>query len=378
MSNKIYLDQAATSFPKAPGMAEAMTYYLTTLGCNAGRGVYENACEVDMEILSCRENLKALFDAPDTSHVVFSSGITLSLNTVLKGFLHPGDEVLVSAYEHNAVMRPLERLKKSGVVVHVIPNASDGLPNFQAAKALLNAHTKALVMTHASNVTGISLPVTQAGRFCREHHLKLILDTAQTAGLYPISMKEQGIDALCFTGHKSLGGPQGIGGMVLTEEMAARTEPLIDGGTGSASEKTDMPAFMPDKFEAGTLNIPGIYGLNAALNDLKTQNQAQRQAHTKALADSFAAQLGCVTGLSIPQRGGGIVSVVSSTLDLSEIAYRLDADFGIMTRTGLHCAPAAHRTIGTYPTGTLRFSFGPENTQEDVQCAVAALKQIMI
>ena len=262
---KIYLDQASTTYPKPECVAKAVYEYMTGNGSNINRGCYENAYDTEEVVLETRELLCELFDGPDCKNVVFTKNVTESLNVVLKGFLKSGDHVLVSSMEHNAVMRPIRQLEKNGVAFDRIPCSEQGELKLQSMEALLKPGTKAVVMMHASNVCGTILPLKEVGAFCKTHGLKFIADCAQTAGTMPISMKEMNIDILCFTGHKGLYGPQGIGGFILQEEMISAMTPLLSGGTGSISHTEEIPEFMPDRFEPGTMNLPGIFGLNSAL-----------------------------------------------------------------------------------------------------------------
>ena len=240
----IYLDNASTSFPKPPQVAQAMFDYVTGCGCNIGRGGYEGAYQAEETVLRTRQQLCRLFHGPDSRCVAFTKNITESLNVLLKGLLRPGDHVLVSAMEHNAVMRPLTQLTRRGVTFDRIPCRPDGTLMTERLPGLLRENTRAVVMLHASNVCGTLLPAAEVGTFCRENGLLFLLDTAQTAGAFPIDMEAMGADALAFTGHKGLMGPQGTGGFLLRPELAAELEPLLSGGTGSASHSEEVPSFL--------------------------------------------------------------------------------------------------------------------------------------
>ena len=385
---QIYLDQASTSFPKAPGTAEAVFRYMTECGCNAGRGGYAGAYSAEELIYDTRVQLCRLFGSAnaetDPKNVIFTKNATESLNILIKGLLCPGDHVLVSAMEHNAVMRPLVQMEKKGVRFTRIPCAADGSMDPADAEKRMEASTKAVIMLHASNVCGTILPAARIGAMCRERGIRFILDTAQTAGVLPVRMEELGADAIAFTGHKGLLGPQGTGGFVIREEMAAELEPLITGGTGSISHTEEVPDFLPDRFEAGTLNLPGIAGLHASLAWLTAQPEGSILSHEKRLAAFFLNKMEELEGEGLLRIAGkhgtegrlGVVSVVPLCMDPAELAFRLDEQYGIATRVGLHCAPAAHRTLGTWPAGTVRFSFGITNTEaeaEEAARAVAAL-----
>jgi len=382
---KIYLDQASTSFPKAPGTAEAVYRYMTECGCNTGRGGYEGAYSAEELVYDTRGLLLRLFCGDESGifpkNVVFTKNITESLNVLIKGLLRPGDHVLVSSMEHNAVMRPLVQLEKLGIRFTRVPCAADGTMDPGDAEARMEDSTKAFIMLHASNVCGTVMPATEIGALCRERGIFFILDTAQTAGVLPIQMKEMNIDALAFTGHKGLLGPQGTGGFLIRDELAGQLEPLIVGGTGSISHTEEIPDFLPDRFEAGTLNLPGIAGLQASVSWLLQQSEGILFEHELKLTERFLRALEPLEeeGLlriigrhDIKQRVG-VVSLLPLHMDPAELAFRLDEKYGIATRVGLHCAPSAHRTLGTWPTGTVRFSFGAFNTEDEAEEAARAV-----
>lgn len=390
---KIYLDNASTSFPKPREVADAVYAYMTNYGYNINRGT--SSANVEDIVFQTREQLCQLFHGEDSKNVVFTKNITESLNVIIKGLLHAGDHVLVSAMEHNAVMRPLQQIgvelqegaphNADNITFSRIPCDSEGRLRLDALPQLVRPDTKAIIMQHASNVCGTIQPLQQVGDFCQAHGLHFIVDSAQTAGVLPIDIQKLHIDALAFTGHKGLLAPQGIGGFVLRENMIDKIAPLIVGGTGSLSHTETTPNFMPDKFEAGTLNLPGIVGLHAALTWLEEQGIDNIRAHELSLTQNFLNEL-----LPLEQQGLlrivgrkdckeriGVVSITTARTDLAEIAYTLIENYSISTRVGLHCAPSAHKTLGTYPTGTLRFSFGWKNTQEEVEMTARALRDIL-
>ena len=400
---KIYLDNAATSFPKPEEVPMAVYDYMTKLGTNVNRGGYATAYDTESVVFECRELIGALFHAPDYKNVVFTRNITESLNVVLKGLLHSGDHVIVSSMEHNAVMRPIRQLEKKGVSFTRVQCESDGSLKPEKLLSCLRPETKAVVMTHASNVFGTMLPIEEVGNFCKENGLVFILDSAQTAGVFPIDMEKMHIDILCFTGHKGLLGPQGIGGFILRDELVLKIEPLISGGTGSLSNVETVPEFMPDRFEAGTPNLPGIFGLHAALNWLRKLGEKSLSAELFTTEHCFSAALEKISehelqlteeflnlldplekegklkiiGKKDTEMRTGVVSIQTLTRELSDTAFQLDTRYGIMTRVGLHCAPSAHKTMGTFPTGTIRFSFGFANTDKEVKLAIDALKELL-
>ena len=380
---KIYLDQAATSFPKAPGTADAVYRYMTECGCSVSRGGYAGAYSAEELVYDTRVLLCRLFgcDETDPKKVVFTKNVTESLNVLLKGLLRPGDHVLVSSMEHNAVMRPLGQLAKQGIRVTRVPCAGDGSMDPADLETRIEKDTRAVIMLHASNVCGTVLPAAEIGAICRARGIRFILDTAQTAGTLPLNMDGMNIDALAFTGHKGLLGPQGTGGFLIREEMASELEPLITGGTGSISHTEDVPDFLPDRFEAGTLNLPGIAGLSASLGWLLAQPEGSLLTHELKLTARFLRGMEALEAdgrLQIIGKHGtegrtGVVSIVPLHMDPAELAFRLDERYGIATRVGLHCAPAAHQTLGTWPAGTVRFSFGAFNTETETDEAVRAV-----
>ena len=382
---KTYLDNASTSFPKPRQVADAVFRFMTEVGTNAGRGEYADALGTDDMVFSAREKLCALFGGEDPSCIVFTRNVTESLNLVLKGALKPGDHVIVSSMEHNAVMRPLTQLAARGIEFSRARCAPDGTLDPREVERLARPDTKMVVMTHASNVCGTVLPLEEVGRAARELGLLFVVDAAQTAGVLPVSLDKLCADAICFTGHKGLLGPQGIGGAVLARDFAKKIEPLVAGGTGSASSSEEMPGFLPDRLEAGTLNLPGIAGLLAALDWLEERGAQEILDHEQRLVAAFidglseleARGLARIVGLRGARGRTGVVSIQTPGRDLAEVAHGLDARFGIQTRVGLHCAPAAHRTLGTFPAGTIRFSFGWANTPSDVARALDALDELL-
>lgn len=378
----IYLDNASTSFPKAPTVATAMSDYITNRGININRGSYALAYDVEDIIYTTRQRLNTLFNGHDPSHVVFTQNVTMSLNMVIKGLLKAGDHVLVSSMEHNAVMRPLTQLLDKGIIFDIIPCDKTGSIQLESMDSLIRPNTVAMIINHASNVCGTIQPLESIGPICKAHSLQFIVDAAQTAGVIPIDVKACHIDALCFTGHKGLLGPQGIGGIILTKEMAQTLTPLIAGGTGSFSHLETMPTHMPDAFEAGTLNLPGIIGLNEGLAYIESQGMENIHNHELALTQSFLEGLQSIDGINIVgkqniQDRTAVVSITIDGMDPASIAYELESNYHIMTRVGLHCAPRAHQTLETYPEGTVRFSFGYANTHKDVETALSALHRIV-
>lgn len=380
----VYMDSASTSFPKAPGVGKAMADYIDQVGGSAGRGAYAGATAAAGLALEARERLAALVNAPGTRNVVFTAGATASLNQLLKGLLRPGDRVITSPLEHNAVLRPLHQLEKRGVRVEYLPCDSTGRLNLETAEALITSSARAVVLTHASNVSGGVMPIAEIGQFCREKGVFFLVDSAQTAGVLSIDMEAMGIDGLALAGHKGLLGPQGIGALVVTDALAAALSPLIAGGTGSTSDSLDMPSFLPDRFEAGTLNLPGICALNAALKYLDAEGPALR-VREAALTRHLVGRLAeleedgvRILGSNDPfSPRAGVVSVDFTGRDNAEMAFLLEEEYGIATRCGLHCAGAAHRTLGSFPQGAVRFSLGPFITFEDIDYVQGAVYSLL-
>ena len=395
---QIYLDNASTSFPKPREVAEAVFNYMTGMGSNIGRGSYAGAYAAAEAVFNTRQLICDFFGGEDAKNVVFTKNITESLNVLLRGLLRPGDHVLVSAMEHNAVMRPLQLLgcelqpgeaaPTDIISFSRIPCDGEGNLQLDYLAKLLRPQTKAIVLTHASNVCGTLLPIEAVGAFCYKNGLFFILDSAQSAGILPIDMQGLHIDALAFTGHKGLLGPQGIGGFVLREHMVDKVAPFIVGGTGSLSHTERTPRFMPDKFEAGTLNLPGIIGLGAGLRWLGERGIEKLRQHELGLTQQLLQGLVALEEQGLVRIVGrrdceqrlGVVSIAggaASAKDIAQVAHRLAQAYGIATRVGLHCAPHAHKTLGTYPTGTLRFSVGWHNTEAEIAAALAALAEVL-
>jgi len=377
----LYFDQAATSFPKAPGVGKAMLQYLTANGANINRGSYNLANEAAMVVLETREALAQLFHCTEpVEQVIFTPGCTWGLNMLLRGYLSAGDHVIVSSLEHNAVMRPLVALAEKGISFSRIPADTAGVTKAEDMLPLIKENTKLVVVSHASNVSGTIFPLTKVAALCREHHLPLVVDGAQTAGHLDIDFDSLHLAALCVPGHKGLMGPQGIGAVLLQKAFAQKLAPLITGGTGSASDSECQPNFLPDKFESGTLNLPGIYGLNAALKYISQVGLPKLQHNQKQLLEKFLALLQPlpvrIVGPGDSTRQVGVVSLDFPNRDNGMIAFQLEQKYGVLTRCGLHCAPNAHKTLQTFPQGTVRFSLGNFTTENDLQAAVAAIKEL--
>lgn len=381
MNQTIYFDNGSTSWPKAPGVAGAMAELLENGAFNINRGNYAGAYEVEGIVLDTREQLARLFGIQDSRSVIFTPGITYSLNYFIKDVLKNGDHALVTGLEHNAVMRPLEQVRRKGVSCDIVPVDAEGNLALDMLERMIKPETKAVIATHASNVCGTIVPVKEIGEICRNKNLYFVVDTAQSAGTIPVDMERYGIDFLAFTGHKGLLGPQGIGGFLISERLNERMEPLIAGGTGSQSDSFQMPENLPDKYESGTMNLPGIIGLHSALEYLERTGIDVIHEKKMALTEHFLNQVKDIPGVRIAGRKDikkrvAVVSLDFLTVDNAVAAFELEQEHGIMTRVGLHCAPAAHKSLHTFPQGTVRFAFGAENTMEEIDLCVEGIKRI--
>lgn len=382
MDNSIYFDNGSTSWPKAPGVAEAMYELLSRGAFNINRGTYEGAYEVEGVVLDTRDQLTQLFHGSSSKNVIFTPGITYSLNYFIKGFLKDGDHVIVTGLEHNAVMRPLYQIQEYGVTYDVAVTDREGKVKPEQIEDLVKEETKAVIVTHASNVCGTVIPIWEIGEICARRHLFFVVDTAQTAGTLPIDMQACGIDFLAFTGHKGLMGPQGIGGFLISDELDEEMRPFIAGGTGSQSDMLEMPDRLPDKYESGTMNLPGIAGLHAALTHIERTGLWEIHARKMELTRYFLEGVNQFPQIRVVGRRDitGRVAVVSLdflTMDHAVAAYELEQQYGIMTRVGLHCAPLAHRSLKTFPQGTVRFAFSASNTEEEIDCCMDGLKKLL-
>ncbi|WP_225072674.1 aminotransferase class V-fold PLP-dependent enzyme [Desulfuromonas sp. CSMB_57] len=375
----IYLDNAATSFPKAPGVSRAVAEVIDHLGTSPGRGSYRLALQAGRLLFDIRETVADFFGIADASRVVFTSGATEALNLALFGLLQPGDRVITSSMEHNAVLRPLHALQQRGIEVVRVPADASGLVaahDIRAAATQGTKRTRMVALTHAANVTGTIQPIEELGPWCRAEGILLLVDAAQSAGLLPIDVEAQGIDLLAVPGHKNLLGPAGTGFLYVREGLQPR--PLNFGGTGGDSTSPLPPEELPERLESGTVNLPGLAGLRAGLLYLQSRGLQAVRRHKAALLEQVLSGLKRLDGVRIYGPGeaachAGVVSINLAGRDPAEIGYRLDADFGICVRTGLHCAPEAHRTIGSFPDGTVRISPGLFNTSADIDTLLQAL-----
>lgn len=381
--NKIYMDNGATSFPKAPKVASAMCQYIEEIGTNVGRGAYENAFEAQRVIEETREKLCQLFNFDNTSNVIFTKNITESMNVMIKGLLKDGDHVIVSSLEHNAVMRPLTSLQAEGVSFDRAEHDVEGNLIIDSIEALIKTNTKAIIMTHASNVCGTILDLETVGAIAKKHNLFFIVDAAQTAGLIEVDMQKLQADAIAFTGHKGLLGPQGTGGFLIKDALAKEIPPFIEGGTGSKSDSEEQPMYLPDKYESGTPNTVGLFGLHAALCYLEEKGIQSileiEHARTQQFIEGVSAMSDVrIVGTKDLDKRTAVVSLDFSPRDNAEISWTLEQNHGIATRVGMHCAPSAHKALKTFPQGTVRFSFSSFTTEEEVNIAIEAIKSLLV
>jgi cysteine desulfurase family protein len=360
----------------------AMATYLERFGGNPGRSGHRLSVAAGRAVYEARETVAEFFGAPDPLRVIFAPNATYAINLALRGFLDPGDRVVTTSVEHNSVMRPLRALEKEGVDVVVARCGADAsLDPAELARAVTPG-TKLVALTHASNVTGTILPLAEAVEIARGAGALFLLDAAQTAGYLPIDVARMGIDMLAFTGHKALQGPSGTGGLILGEAVEAEAlRPLCHGGTGSASESEEQPAALPDKYEAGTLNAVGLAGLRAGIEHLRDVGLEEIRGREGALAEALQEGLADVPGVAIygpaqAARRTPVVSIGLAGRRLADVALRLDDGYGVLARVGLQCAPACHRTLGTFPEGTIRLSPGLTTTREEVDQTAAAIREI--
>lgn len=379
----IYLDNAATSWPVPDCVQDAMIRFMRDVGANPGRSAHRLANEAEGIRFDARQALADLFGVHDPMRVIFSWNATTALNIAIRGLLEPGDHTIVSGMEHNAVMRPLRALETQGVEITVLPCCCDGTLDPSTLVTAIQPRTRLIVCNHASNVCGTILPIREIGKIARERQIPLLVDAAQTAGCLPIDLTADNIDLLAFTGHKGLLGPTGTGGLVLRDDFDIdRLPPLFRGGTGSRSNLEIQPDFLPDKYEAGTPNIVGLAGLLAGIKYLRSIGIEQVRRHEQTIVRRLLDGLGKLPRIKIQgvREGECRTAVVSFTLAgqaASEVAQRLDEEYAILCRPGLHCSPAAHRTLGTWPGGTIRLAPGLFTTEADIDETVAALDKIV-
>jgi len=379
--SEIYLDNAASSWPKPDETWQAMEHFMRSVGANPGRSGHRLSIEAGRILIETRDALAELFGIEDPLRIVFTRNATESLNLTIYGILKPGDHCITTNMEHNSIMRPLRALEQKGLEVTTVSCSSKGELDPRDIEKAIKKNTRLIVHTHASNVVGTLMPIAEVGEIAREHGIPLCIDAAQTAGALPIDVQKMHIDLLAFTGHKSLYGPQGTGGLYIREGLEERLDPLMRGGTGSRSESQEQPDFMPDKYESGTPNTVGIAGLGAGTRFCLAQGTPHIRAKEEGLTRMLIEGLRSIPRVTLYGCGDATkqVAICSFTIrDLapSTITMELDEEFNIMSRPGLHCAPAAHQTINTSPQGTVRLSPGYFNTEEDIAVALVAVEKI--
>lgn len=374
----IYFDNGATSFPKAPGMEKVLSDYILNNGSSISRGAYKNALDASRMVYETREILAEMFNFSDPEHVVFTKNITESLNVVIKGLLKTDDHVLISSMEHNAVMRPVNHMGCDKTIIHA---TKEGYITPSAVKEAITKDTKAMILLHASNVCGSINDIQAIGEILHEEGIYFIVDAAQTAGVVDIDMEACHIDVLCFTGHKSLLGPPGTGGFLIKPHMVDKVDSFIQGGTGSASEDETQPLHMPDKYESGTPNVLGIYGLHHSLNYIREIGTHNIHDHEMKLTAYFIEKIKeegiRIVGSTSIENRTAVVSLDFDTIDNAMISFMLEKNYHIATRVGMHCAPSAHKSLDSFPNGTVRFSFSYFNTFEEVDACVDGLRAII-
>ena len=379
----IYLDNAATSFPKPDSVYAAMDDYNRNMGAPVGRGAYRKSIELQSSIDQCRKHTAKLLGAARPEEIAFTFNGTDSLNTIIHGVLKPGDHVITSDVEHNSVLRPLQTLKNRwGLEITIIPADQTGLVEPTAFRDALQKNTRLMILNHASNVTGTIQPVNEVGEIARQADVLFLVDAAQTAGHLPLDVSSMPVDFLACPGHKGLLGPLGTGLVYLRAELADQVESLRQGGTGTRSEEETQPATLPEKLESGNHNAPGLIGLRASIEYVLKQGVSTLRKHeqqlTAQLLDGFQ-QLNSfhLTGPQVVENRVGVVSLISETAEPQVLASILDENFGIQIRAGLHCAPRIHACIGsTDAGGTLRFSPGPFTTVEQIDTTISAMQDL--
>ncbi len=376
----IYLDNAATSFPKPDVVCDAVAQAMRLLTANPGRGGHKQALDAARQVMTTREAVARFFGVADSSRIVFTPSATQAINQGLFGLLKPGDRVLTTSMEHNAVVRPLRRLQDQGVEVIKVLADRDG---FVVPADLMVAATpkpRLVVMTHCSNVTGTVQEIAEVGAWCRSQGILFMVDAAQSAGLLPIHVEEMGIDLLAASGHKGLMGPPGTGFLYIRPDLDL--QPLVYGGTGVLSDSDQQPDQLPERLESGTLNTIGLAGLGTAIDYIEQEGRERIRTHEVALVQQLLQGLSDLPEVTLhgplqPERHGSAVSFTVKSVDPSTLGFRLDREYDISCRVGLHCAPEAHKSIGSYPEGTVRVSPGYFNTSQDIDAFLAALQTLI-
>lgn len=376
--DSIYFDNSATSFPKPDSVIEGITEYLTNNGSNPGRSAHRGSIEAGMMLFQTRQLLADLYGVSNPMKVIFTFSATDALNMAIKGLLKDGDHVITTAMDHNSVLRPLNDLKDRGVIdLTILEGDETGFITPEMVENNLNQYTTLVVINHISNVNGVTQPIKDIGQLTRAKKITLLVDCSQSAGVYDFDMKEYGVDLIALTGHKALYGPTGTGALILADSFDyKRLSPLRLGGTGSKSDRETQPDFLPDMFESGTLNVCGIYGLNRGINFVLEKGLPTIREHKKILSAYFITEIEKIQGVKTynQNRESGVVSFVMEDRDINSILTLLE-EHEISVRQGLHCAPLAHKVLGTFPKGTIRVSFGLFNTKREIDRFIEILKE---
>lgn len=379
----IYLDNASTTFPKPKNVVDSIYNFLTNIGGNPGRSNHNNALQTNRLLFEAREIISDFFNYNSIENVVFTNNVTTSLNILINGSLIDGDHVITSSMEHNSVLRPLINLQNKGVIdLDIVDADKFGFISVDNIKNKIKANTKMIVLSQASNVTGSIQPIKEIGALCKSKNIFFILDSAQGAGVLDINFTDLNLSALAFTGHKSLFGPQGIGGFIIDDSLNNVCMPYILGGTGSLSHSLDQPDFLPDKFESGTLNMPGIVGLVEGIKFIKNEGINTIYDKNKFLRNYLVNEISNMKDIILYEdiNNNNYTSCISfnvNNIDTAELSFALDNDFGIKNRSGLHCAPLAHKTIGSFPSGTVRLSLSYFNEKSDIIYTIDCINKII-
>lgn len=375
----VYFDNAATTFPKPDIVYDRVMKVMKEYGANPGRSGHKLALKASREIFETRNLISKFFNTGNPMNIIFTFNCTESLNIGIKGILKPGDHVITTSMEHNSVLRPIKYLEKTGVESTIIKADEKGIINPLDIQRAIKSNTKLIVTTHVSNLTGSIMPIKSIGEIAKENNIYYLVDAAQSAGVYNIDVQKMNIDILAFPGHKGLLGPQGTGGLYIRDDVDL--DGMFQGGTGSISYSLEQPEIKPDKYESGTINAPGVIGLGEGIRYIMEKGIDNIRIYEEELTKHFIDEAMKIDGIKLYgpldiNKQGAVVSLNIRDVDSSEVSYLLDEEYDIAVRPGLHCAPLAHKTIGTFEQGVIRFSFGLFNTHKEIEYGIKALKEI--
>lgn len=375
----VYFDNAATTFPKPDIVYDRVMKVMKEYGANPGRSGHKLALKASREIFETRNLISKFFNTGNPMNIIFTFNCTESLNIGIKGILKPGDHVITTSMEHNSVLRPIKYLEKTGVESTIIKADEKGIINPLDIQRAIKPNTKLIVTTHVSNLTGSIMPIKSIGEIAKENNIYYLVDAAQSAGVYNIDVQKMNIDILAFPGHKGLLGPQGTGGLYIRDDVDL--DGIFQGGTGSVSYSLEQPEIKPDKYESGTINAPGVIGLGEGIRYIMEKGINNIRIYEEELTKHFIEEAMKIDGIKLYgpldiNKQGAVVSLNIRDVDSSEVSYLLDEEYDIAVRPGLHCAPLAHKTIGTFEQGVIRFSFGLFNTHKEIEYGIKALKEI--